>query len=327
MKPVPCAIIFFLMIGSVLVSSCTAPLLCPFGPIEHAVVRPPNIARSPDLILLTHDLLFETVARNMHPSWSPDSRELVFERAPFHFKGDSGLCVIQADGSHPTMLWPIGGTGTMEPAWSPIGDWIACWVFDKHALMLLNRDGCQSHRVSDQGYNPSWSPNGQRLVYERYLSDSDVDICLINWDGTGFQTLLGGPTDARDPAWSPDGHRIAFASNRDGTYNIYVMNVDGTQITQITHAAGDPKRGMIQPTWSPDGTRIAFVCSSDSIYTRHGVLYAVDVAAGEPILLLDAKRCYDPAWSPDGDWLAFSYGGLDPSGPQGSDIYLLRMKQ
>ncbi|MBU0491624.1 MAG: DPP IV N-terminal domain-containing protein [Chloroflexi bacterium] len=215
----------------------------------------------------------------------------------------------------------------MEPAWSPVGNWIACWVFEQHALMLLNRDGERGQYVTDKGNRPSWSPDGQRLVYERWLSSSDIDICLINRDGTGFQALLEGSTTDRDPAWSPDGHRIAFASNRDGAYNIYVMNVDGTQITQLTHATGDPKRGMIQPTWSPDSTRIAFVCSSDSIFTQQGVLYVVDAVGGEPKLLLDADRCFDPAWSPDGTWLAFSYGDLNPSGPLGSDIYLLRMEQ
>jgi len=311
------------LVAAILGQSCTAP--CPCGLIVDPITRPTSIARPTDLILLTRAPLFEAVALNMHPSWSPDGRELVLERVPFH-EGDPGLCVVRTDGTHPTMLGPTGRM--MDPGWSPRNGWIAYWVSYKRSLMLLNREGQDNRLVTENGAVPSWSPDGERLVYERYQAQGNHDICVIDWQGTGFQTLLAGPADDIDPAWSPDGHRIAFSSDRDGVYNIYVMNADGSNITQITHATtGDPRRGMIQPTWSPDGIQIAFVCTSDTPSWLEGKLYVVNAAGGEPALLLDAEWCYDPAWSPDGTWLAFSYGGLNPSGPLGSDIYLLRMKR
>lgn len=307
--------VFLFVIGLILFQSC----------ISEPHLRPASIAHPPDVILLTHDPLFQSISWNKHPTWSPDGRELAFDRDVL-FKDEHGLCVIQADGTSPAMLWSIGSAA--QPAWSPLGDWIACRVFsaDERALMLLNRDGQRSQHVSDECYAPSWAPDGQLLACVRYSSTNDRDICLVDWHGTDLQILLAGPTDDGDPAWSPNGQHIAFTSNRDGAYNIYVVNVDDMQITQITHATGDPRRGMIQPAWSPDGTQIAFVCTSGLPFLSEGRLYVVSATGGEPKLLLDADRCYDPAWSPDGAWLAFSYGGRDQSDRVGSDIHLLRMR-
>ena len=57
------------------------------------------------------------------------------------------------------------------------------------------------------------------------------------------------------PAWSPDGTQIAFASDRDGDFEIYVMSADGTNPIQLTHNLWEIDAG---PSWSPDGKKIAF---------------------------------------------------------------------
>src|SRR5207244_9009480 len=56
------------------------------------------------------------------------------------------------------------------------------------------------------------------------------------------------------PSWSPDGTKIAFASNRDGDVDIWVMNADGSEQTNITN--DDPSNDDF-PRWSPDGRWIA----------------------------------------------------------------------
>src|SRR2546428_350717 len=61
------------------------------------------------------------------------------------------------------------------------------------------------------------------------------------------------------PAWSPDGKRIAFQTNRDGPYHIYVMDADGGNVRQLTSGDADDRH----PTWSPDGKRIAVESGSD----------------------------------------------------------------
>jgi Tol biopolymer transport system component len=50
----------------------------------------------------------------------------------------------------------------------------------------------------------------------------------MNADGSGQRNLTRTPAYDSDPAWSPDGRKIAFVSNRDGSYGVYVMNADGS---------------------------------------------------------------------------------------------------
>ncbi|NIR36918.1 MAG: hypothetical protein GWN79_09480, partial [Actinobacteria bacterium] len=57
-----------------------------------------------------------------------------------------------------------------------------------------------------------------------------------------------------DPDWSPDASKIVFASDRDGEFDLYVMNGDGSGITRLTDGPGLD----FNPRWSADGSKIAF---------------------------------------------------------------------
>jgi TolB protein len=74
----------------------------------------------------------------------------------------------------------------------------------------------------------------------------------MNVDGSG-QTQLTSNSDSA-PSWSPDGLKIAFQSFRDGDYDIYVMNADGSAQRAVTNNTVDDE----DPAWSPDGQKIAF---------------------------------------------------------------------
>lgn len=74
-------------------------------------------------------------------------------------------------------------------------------------------------------------------------------------DGTDLKRLTDNPATDYTPQLSPDRTRIAFTSNRDGDYQVYVMNVDGTNVHRVSAAESQSSE---TPSWSPDGLHIAY---------------------------------------------------------------------
>ncbi len=102
-----------------------------------------------------------------------------------------------------------------------------------------------------------------------------------------------------DPAWSPDGSKIAFRSARDGNYEIYTMNGDGSGVARLTNDAAEDE----YPAWSPDGSRIAFSSKRAGNYE----IYLMNTdGSGLTRLTNDSDWDNQPAWSPDGSKIAFS---------------------
>ena len=71
------------------------------------------------------------------------------------------------------------------------------------------------------------------------------------------------------PVWSPDSRRLAFYSDREGNFDIYVMDRDGDNVTRLTDNGADDE----SPVWSPDGSQIAFV----SFRLGNREIYVIDV--------------------------------------------------
>jgi eukaryotic-like serine/threonine-protein kinase len=99
--------------------------------------------------------------------------------------------------------------------------------------------------------------------------------------------------------------QIAFASNRSGIPQIYIVDVDGESAVQVT----DMPNGACQPSWAPDGQRLVFIspCRSMEDVYRNASLYMIN-ADGSGLITLDASPGgnFDPAWSPDGTQIAFT---------------------
>ena len=131
--------------------------------------------------------------------------------------------------------------------------------------------------------------------------DGNGEIYLLT--AKGETNITNNPAEEIESDLSPDGKKIVFASNRDGTYRLYVVNVDGSGLARLT----DGPAGDLSPKWSPDGKRIAFaraaglmVMDSDGSNTRQVM---------EPQLEATAPPCKEGAfvggWSPDGEQLTF----------------------
>lgn len=140
-------------------------------------------------------------------------------------------------------------------------------------------------------------------------TDDGYGIYIMNTFGTGLRRLTVGPRQYQTPRLSRDGLKILFASKPlRGTSQIYVMNVEGSGLTDLSRA---PTANDDHPVWSPDGRRIAFVRylsdASGRLDDRSGI-YVMN-ADGSGQMQIGKRGDGTPAWSPDGRRIALARAG------------------
>jgi TolB protein len=145
-----------------------------------------------------------------NPVWSPDGRRIAFE-------SNWQLNVMNADGSRQRRLTRNGGRN-FTPAWSPDGQQIAferrlgrkkygpcngCGRASTFEIWVMNADGSGQHRLTTQGAQPGWSPDGQKIAFmsER---DGNPELYSMNADGSQQRNLTRtrGPKES-GLVWSP----------------------------------------------------------------------------------------------------------------------------
>lgn len=143
--------------------------------------------------------------------------------------------------------------------------------------------------------NPGWVDKGS-IVYSSYkLGNPSVFSQDL---GTGSRrTVSRQPGDNYSPAVSRDGRRVAMILNKNGSPDLYVANVDGTGLTQLTRT----REAESSPCWSPDNRTICFA-------SREGRgIFTISADGGAPRRVsTGVGTCTEPDWSPDGRWIAFT---------------------
>jgi len=185
-----------------------------------------------------------------------------------------------------------------------------------------NRDGLpQIYQVSVDGGDvqpitsmpegacqPAWSPDGTKLVFTspcKVDTDSyrEASLYIMNADGSELTPLTTAPGGDFDPAWAPDGKRIAFTSLRDGNREIYVLNLEGQQLSRLTNTGRDEEDS--QPAWSPDGTKIVFVKVRFEV-PQIWLMSDTGEDAEQLVRSGQEFRDFDPTWSANGEYIIFS---------------------
>jgi Tol biopolymer transport system component len=135
--------------------------------------------------------------------------------------------------------------------------------------------------------------------------DEDADVYRLVRGGARERLTTSTGVDAH-AQFSADGRRVAFASDRTGTVEIWLANVDGTAERQLTRG---PTSSQGSPRWSPDGSTMAFD-AQDHNGDRH--IWTIPVKGGEPrqLTTMPAEQSA-PTWSHDGRWIYFSSGDRD----------------
>ncbi len=135
-----------------------------------------------------------------------------------------------------------------------------------------------------------------------------VDTATQEPTATAAPTLTSEPTLTFTPSVTPvggGGGKIAFASDREGLPQIFLMNSDGTNVLKIT----DLQDGACQPDWSPDGMKLVFIspCKErKDTYKGSGLFIANADGTGVNPLITIPGGDYEPDWSPDGNRIAFT---------------------
>jgi Tol biopolymer transport system component len=165
------------------------------------------------------DLVRLTPQPGMHPSYSPDGTQVVFEAADPHL----------SYGSH--------GSGSEG--------------YPPGSLLVMNADGTGLHRILPPAFfasAPVWSPDGRWLAF----AGPHCMSFIVHPDGSGLQQIpLGsdaGLRCARDASWSPDGTRLVFVGVLSGSQGseLFTIREDGTDLEQITHTRSIGYQG---PQW------------------------------------------------------------------------------
>ena len=196
--------------------------------------------------------------------WSPRGDEIAY--------GDGGRedWIVRTDGSKPRPLFrspprllrPLG-----YPIWSPDATHIgfvasvqhgegrhvgpACGCSDRYdAIYVADANGSHLHLVTSHAYNEygfDWSPDGKSILYGRTQRKG---IYVIDADGRNNHRVTRDsprPTEFGALTWAPDGRSIAYATDRTGNGDIYVIDANSHNKVRLTNTAADD----IDPSWQP----------------------------------------------------------------------------
>ncbi len=267
-----------------------------------------------------------------NPAWSPDGTEILFTRFRNGYnKEPADLFVFNLEDKSVRLLVSDGSGNINLPgsSWNSISHKITFSSSrEPHdEIFIINEDGNPGDeiKITDRSfkvaYEPTFSPDSQWLVFESHILDVEGNgvITKFKANASGSYIALSGENDdCRQPNWSPAGDLILYQKSARGKWDIWVMDTDGINHTQVTMGSGD----KTDASFSPDGQWIVY--SSDEGDLEFANLFMVPVTGGSSIRITEGEN-YDgaPSWSPDGNMIAYESSQTDPEDSDGTTLWII----
>src|SRR5438876_2615827 len=223
---------------------------------------------------------------NSAGAFSPDGRYFAIAAKR---KDRDDLVILDVERGREARRIHVGLNGLQTPQWSPDGQQLVFTGFSNGFtdLFIINLDGTGLRRLTNDKYadlHPSWSPDGKTIAFVTdsggetdfdLLRFGNLRIALLHLD-TGVTELLRNKEIGKNiyPVWAHDGRSLAFVSDRTGIANIFLYDLGGGQIYQLTNmftgVQGIPPLSPVL-SWAPLADRMAFVYYEDGQYSVYSV--------------------------------------------------------
>ena len=252
----------------------------------------------------------------------PDRNGLI----AFQAQTDDGVQIftVRPNGRDLRQITHVNGDAT-QLEWSPSGRRIAFSLGECETAVMDADGGNVSVIASDPDLcqnDPSWTPDGSRLVYDRFDFALEVEqIWSMKPDGSDKKFVADG--GGADPNVSPDGRKLSFKSQSTGA--LLVQNMDGTGLVQVSPTVSV----AYKHDWAPNGQHLVLSDNSDP-----GPTEPVNIATVRPdgtdfhylTHYTGPIHAYVGSYSPDGQWILFR---LEKDGlntlyrirPDGTDLH------
>ena len=218
------------------------------------------------------------LGRGSRPKWSRDGTMIGFTGDGGPDDGFAAAFVMNADGSGRQQV-TNDIVSTRFVSWSRDGTKIAFYHrpligFNKNKIYVVNLDGTGLVELTKDladidHFGAAWSPDGTKIAF--YSSELGLNwshIYVVNTDGTNRVNLtIHHPLGInRVPQWSPDGREILFQTKRDGNWEIYLMNADGSDPVNLTNNPFNDEH----PAWFRFDLPTTSISPQDNLITTWG---------------------------------------------------------
>ena len=223
------------------------------------------------------------------------------------------LMTVRPDGSGAKRIGR--GLSVANPDWSPDGRTIVVEISkaDTAGVYLFSADGHLIRNLTPQGFQgqPSFSPDGSLIVYERDIGEGNNGVWLMRADGSAKRRVTRSPFGCcdTDPNFSPDGKSITFVRIKEPEKQqaLFAVRRDGKGLRQLTPYSWEV---AIKHDWSPDGTRIVLTTNADFVRPTESANLVVIRRDGSDAHQLThfkhgGQNAFAGSFSPDGKHIVF----------------------